>query len=171
MDWVGKSELLHRAPRLYTQVYSPGGNLKQNKHWRVTLEPRIARYRGTLLLPNMRGAHSRTRLDNNRHDRPGRCRWHSPVFLWCVDKNSKSLRFQRVSDHWALVRIDVGRSRVRLPLVGALSYGLLHPWTCRSSHRRSSWWCLLPSSCWSPRWCLLPSASGLTEDGISAYGY
>ena len=38
-----------------------------------------------------------------RHDRPGRCRWHSPVFLWCVDKNSKSLRFQRVSDHWALV--------------------------------------------------------------------
>src|SRR5262249_58669592 len=70
MDWVGKSELLHRAPRLYTQVYSPGGNLKQNKHWRVTLEPRIARYRGTLLLPNMRGAHSRTRLDNNRHDRP-----------------------------------------------------------------------------------------------------
>src|SRR6516225_4229300 len=99
-----------------------------------------------------------------RHDRPGRCRWHSPVFLWCVDKNSKSLRFQRVSDHWALVRIDVGRSRVRLPLVGALSYGLLHPWTCRSSHRRSSWWCLLPSSCWSPRWCLLPSASGLTEE-------
>ena len=94
-----------------------------------------------------------------RHDRPGRCRRHSPVFLWCVDKNSKSLRFQRVSDHWALVRIDVGRSRVRLPLVGALSYGLLHPWTCRSSHRRSSWW------------CLLPSASGLTEDGISAYGY
>src|SRR5215470_8046585 len=50
----------------------------------------------------MRGAHSRTRLDNNRHDRPGRCRWHSPVFLWRVDKNSKSLRFQRVSDHWAL---------------------------------------------------------------------
>src|SRR6516165_9858175 len=90
------------CPRLYTQVYSPGGNLKQNKHWRVTLEPRIARYRRTLLLPNMRGAHSRTRLDNNRHDRPGRCRWHSPVFLWCVDKNSKSLRFQRVSDHWAL---------------------------------------------------------------------
>src|SRR5262249_27087481 len=87
MDWVGKSELLHRAPRLYTQVYSPGGNLKQNKHWRVTLEPRIARYRG-----------------------------------------------------------------------------ILHPWTCRSSHRRSSWWCLLPSSCWSPRWCLLPSASGLTEE-------
>src|SRR5262249_32039443 len=34
----------------------------------------------------------------------------------------------------------------------------------RSSHRRSSWWCLLPSSCWSPRWCLLPSASGLTEE-------
>src|SRR5262249_33642313 len=46
----------------------------------------------------------------------------------------------------------------------AFSYGLLHPWTCRSSHRRSSWWCLLPSSCWSPRWCLLPAASGLTEE-------
>src|SRR5215471_21477045 len=61
-------------------------------------------------------------------------------------------------------RIDVGRSRVTLPLVGAFSYGLLHPWTCHSSHRRSSWWCLLPSSCWSPRWCLLPSASGLTEE-------
>ena len=24
------------------------------------------------------------------------------MFLWCVDKNSKSLRFQRVRDHWAL---------------------------------------------------------------------
>src|SRR6516225_3042079 len=58
-------------------------------------------------------------------------------------------------------RIDVGRSRITLPLVGPSAYGLLHPWTCRSSHRRSSWWCLLPSSCWSPRWCLLPSASGL----------
>src|SRR5262245_63507646 len=41
----------------------------------------------------MRGTHSRTRLDNNRHDRPGRCRWHSPVFLWCVDKNSKVYGF------------------------------------------------------------------------------
>src|SRR5262245_19577686 len=75
-------------------------------------------------------------------------------------------RLRRVSDHWALAGSTSGRSRVTLPLVGAFSYRLLHPWTCRSSHRRSSWWCLLPSSCWSPRWCLLPSASGLTEDGI-----
>src|SRR6516225_3787117 len=165
MDWVGKSELLHRAPRLYTQVYSPGGNLKQNKHWRVTLEPRIARYRGTLLLPNMRGAHSRTRLDNNRHDRPGRCRWHSPVFLWCVDKNSKSLRFQRVSDHWALAG-STSAARV----LHCRLWGLQPTDFCirRSSPRRSSWWCLLPSSYWSPRWCLLGSPSGKVRNGGDA---